>query len=234
MPRDFLAALALALATSLPATTRAQAPDPDGAPPPPPAFQPVLYRPWVPGEPLPEPSGAAEAPRASLVPGPEYARLPYQFDVGVATLPFECLASEHACGSTAQFASLGWRGFPHFAWTLALERTDLRAGDRYYVALGARVFAYEKGALDPFLELNLGGEVATEAAGVALAGEVVFGLGVHLLDHLMLSPVVKLRHSEHGVGVCRSSLEACDPWTHERTYWIALGLAVGGTWGPPE
>ena len=234
MPRDFLAALVLALATSLPATTRAQAPDPDSAPPPAPAFQPVLYRPWVPGEPLPEPPSTAEAPRTTLVPGPDYARRPYLLAVGVATLPFECLASEHACGSSAQFASLGWRGFPHFAWTLALERTDLRAGDRYYVALGARVFAYERGALDPFLELNLGGETATEAAGVALAGEVVFGLGVHLLEHLLLSPVLKFRHSEHRIGVCRSTLEACDPWSNERTYWIALGLTIWGAWGPPE
>src|SRR6187402_628021 len=151
MLRYFLAALVLGLATSLAASTRAEAPDRDPAPPPPPAFQPVLYRPWVPGEPLPEPPSAAEAPRAKLVPGPEYSRRPYQLSVGIATLPFECLASKHACGSSAQFASLGWRGFPHFAWTLALERTDLRAGDRYYVALGARVFAYERGTLDPFL-----------------------------------------------------------------------------------
>ena len=234
MPRVFLAVLVLALAASAPATTRAQAPDPEAAPPPAPAFQPVLYRPWVPGEPLPEPPQASEAPPAKLAPGPEYARRPYHVAVGFATLPFECLASEHACGSGAQFASLGWRGFPHFAWTLALERTDLRAGDRYYAALGARAFAYERGALDPFLELNLGGEVATEAAGVAFAGEVVFGLGVHLLDHLLVTPVLKFHHSEHRIGVCRSTLEACDPWTNERTYWIALGLTVGGTWGPPE
>lgn len=234
MPRVFLAALVLTLAISLPATSRAQAPDPEPTPPPPPAFQPVLYRPWVPGEALPEPPSPAEAPRASLVPGPEHARRPYSFGVGFATLPFECLASEHACGSGAQFASLAWRIVPHFAWTVALERTDLRAGDRYYAALGARVFAYEQGALDPFLELNLGGEVATEAAGVAFAGEVVFGVGVHLLEHLLVSPLLKFRHSEHHIGVCRSTLEACDPWSNERTYWIAVGLTIGAAWGPPE
>src|SRR5262245_14689144 len=115
MPRYFPAALGFWLAASVAATTRAEAPDPDAdadaAPPPPPAFQPVLYRPWVPGEPLPEPPSSAEAPPAKLVPGPEYARRPYHLGVGFATLPFECLASEHACGSGAQFASLGWRVF---------------------------------------------------------------------------------------------------------------------------
>lgn len=223
----------LALALVLAATT-ARATDSEALEPPAPGFQPVLYRPWVAGETLPAPREAPDAPPARLVPGPEYARRPYQLAAGIATLPFECLASRRACGSSAQFLSLSWRTAPHFAWALAGDRTHVTAGDRYYLALGARVFAYERGVLDPFLELNLGGEVSTEAEGVALAGQVVFGLGLFLAEHLALTPTLAFRHSEHRVGVCRSTLTACDPWSQERTYWFALGLSVSAVWGPPH
>ncbi len=216
------------------AASMAGAAEPQAAEPPRPSFEPVLYRPWVAGESLPTPPESADAAPARLVPGPEYARRPYQVSAGIALLPFECLASRRACGSTAQSVSFGWRTTPHFAWALAADRTQLTAGNRYYLALGARVFAYERGPLDPFLELNLGGEVATEAEGVALAGEIVFGLGLTLVEHLMLAPTLAFRHSEHRLGVCRSALATCDPWSHDRTYWIALGLGVGAVWGPPH
>lgn len=224
-------ALLLVLAT-ITATSRATSAD---APPPPaPAFRPVLYRPWVPGESVPGPRETLHEPPAQLVPGPEYARRPYLAGVSIAMLPFECLASRQACGPSAQSASLAWRSYPHFAWTLAGERTDLASGDRHYFALGARVFAHERGVLDPFLELNLGGEVSAKAGGIALAGEVVFGLGVYLIEHFMLAPTLEFRHSEHRVGVCRSSLAACDPWLRERTYSVALGLGVSAVWGPAK
>lgn len=229
MRRASLLALALVLAT-----ITARAADPEAPAPPVPAFQPVLYRPWAPGESVPAASEAPEAPPAQLVPGPEYARRPYQVSAGFATLPLECLASRHSCGSNAQFASLAWRSTPHFAWVLAGERTQLTAGDRYYLGLGARVFAYERGTVDPFLELSVGGEVSTEAEGIALASEVVFGVGVYLVEHLALAPTLEFRHSEHRVGVCRSTLAACDPWSRDRTYWVALGLSVSAVWGPPE
>jgi len=233
MPRGSLLVLASVLTTTMARTTETDTPTPTPTAPDP-GFQPVLYRPWVAGESLPAPPEAAEAPPARLVPGPEYARRPYQFAAGVAALPFECLASRHACGSSAQFLRLGWRTTPHFAWVLAGERTDLTVGDRYYVAAGARVFAYERGVIDPFLELTVGGEASTEAEGVALAGEVVFGVGITLVEHLVLAPTLAFRHSEHRVGVCRSTLAACDPWAHDRTYWIALGLSVGTVWGSPH
>lgn len=229
MPRGSLLVLASVLMTSM-----ARATETDTPTPPEPDFQPVLYLPWAAGESLPASAEAADAPPARLVPGPEYARRPYQVAAGVAALPFECLASRRACGSSAQFLRVGWRTTPHFAWALAGERTHLTTGDRYYVAAGARVFAYERGALDPFLELTVGGEASTEAEGVALAGEVVFGLGITLVEHLVLAPTLAFRHSEHRVGVCRSTLAACDPWSHDRTYWIALGLSVGAVWGSPH
>ena len=61
-----------------------------------------------------------------------------------------------------------WRSFPHFAWTLASERTALVSGDSYYLGAGARVFAYERGAIDPFLELNLGGEARWQSGSADL------------------------------------------------------------------
>lgn len=233
MARGFLFALVVVLASVL-ATSALRATESQAPEPPVPGFRPVLYRPWVAGESVPAPREAAPAPPARLVPGPEYARRPYQVAAGVAALPFECLASRRACGSSTQFVSLAWRTTPHFAWALAGDRAQLIAGNRYYVALGARVFAYERGALDPFLELSLGGEVSTEAEGVALAGQVAFGLGIHLAEHLALAPTLAFRHSEHQVGVCRATLAACHPWSQDRTYWIALGLSIGAVWGPPH
>lgn len=226
MLRSSLVALASLLATSL-----ARATDTEVAPASP-DFRPVLYRPWLPGESVPAPYEAPEVPAAELVPGPDFARRPYQASAGVAALPLECLASRRACGSNAEFVSLAWRATPHFAWVLAAERTQLVVGDRYYLALGARVFAYERGAVDPYLELTLGGEAATEAEGIALAGEVVFGVGITLVEQLTLTPTLELRHSEHRLGVCRSALAACDPWSRERTYWVAFGLSIAAAWGP--
>lgn len=231
MPQSSFFALVL---MSMLATTGARATESEVPTPPAPDFQPVLYQPWRPGEPLPPAREPAETPPARLVPGPDYARRPYHAAAGVAALPFECLASRRACGSSAQFVRLAWRTTPHFAWALAGERTGLTTGDRYYLALGAKVFAYEHGVLDPFLELTLGGEASTETEGVALAEEVVFGVGVLVVEHLVLAPTLAFRHSEHRIGVCRSTLAACDPWSHDRTYWIALGLSVGGVWGSPH
>lgn len=234
MLRNFVGPFALAFAWLVSSRAAAQASHSQASAPPPPAFQPVLYRAWQPGEPLPPTPRTPDAPTVNLIPGPEYRRRPHQVDFGLATLPFECLADRHACGSSLQFASLAWRGFPHFAWALAGARTDLRAGDRFYLGAGARVYAYERGVLDPFLELTLGGEVSTEAEGVALAGEVRFGLGIHLVEHLQLAPTLAFRHSEHRVGVCRSALAVCEPWSHQRTYWVALGLSVAAVWGRPQ
>lgn len=221
-----LSALALAATT---------APAPPAAPPlQAPAFQPVPYRPWSPGDPLPDPTPPPDVPPARLVPGPEHARRPFEVGVGFATLPFECLADPHACGSSSALVGFQWRSFPHFAWTLAGERTALVSGQSYYLGAGARVFAYERGAVDPFLELNLGGELTSEAQGVAFAGNVVFGVAIYLFDHLQLAPILEFRHSERGWGVCRSTLYACDRWSEDHTHWAALGLSVAAMWGPPE
>jgi len=229
--------LFLPLAAALAATTAAAAdpPAPPAAPHgEPPAFQPISYRPFSPGDSLPDPTPPPDMPPARLVPEPEHARRPFQAGFGFATLPFECLSGPRACGSSSALVGIQWRSFPHYAWTLAGERTALVSGDSYYLGAGARVFAYERGTIDPFLELNLGGEVTTEAQGVAFAGNVVFGLALYLFDHLQLAPLLEFRHSERGWGACHSSAYACNHWSQGHTNWVALGLSVEAMWGPPE
>lgn len=225
------------LALILAATTAiaADPPAPSAAPPSEPsAFQPIAYRPFSPGDPLPDPTPPPDVPPALLVPGPEYARRPFQAGFGFATLPFECLANHRACGSSSALVGFQWRSVPHFAWTFAGERTALVSGDTYYLGAGARVYAYERGGFDPFLELNLGGEVTTRVEGVAFAGNVVFGLALYLFDQLQLAPLLEFRHSERAWGVCHSTLYACDRWSEGHTNWIAFGLSISAMWGPPE
>lgn len=167
-----------------------------------------------------------------MLPAPEHPRRLFELGVGAATFPFECAAASAACTGHALFADLRWRGSPHFAWVARAKRTRLPDRYRHYLALGARVFALDSGRLDPYLELNLGGEYDSAVRGFALASEVVFGLNIIAFDRLSLGPFVEFDYSERRAGVCRAHSHACRSWSRASERQVAAGLTVQLAFGP--
>lgn len=201
-----------------------------------PSFTPTPYQPWHPGEALPRsaPAQSTDSRQQPVLPSPELPRRPLELGLGAATFPFECAAASSACSGHAVFAHLHWRSFPHFAWVTRAKHTRLPGIDRHYLGLGARVFAFDSGRLDPYLELNLGGAYESNARGLALASEIVFGLNIVAFDHVSLGPFVELDYSERRAGVCRAHSYECGRWSRAPARQVAAGFSVEVAFGPPH
>ena len=193
------------------------------------------YRPWQSGKPLPDPRLPPEPAWGPLLPGPSYDRRPFAASLGVAALPLECLAPEGACGSHSAELALSWRAVPHYAWALSLERTEVGDSRVWFGSLGALVYAFNDGALDPYLGLDLGLESSGRSSGVRLAGTISFGMHVYLLEHLRLGPLLKLRHSERRWSTCGGAAQSCDEaWSATGERWLMLGWALSVPLGAPH
>lgn len=191
------------------------------------------YHPWKPDEPLPLASLPPEDTNMPAREGPTRARRPLQLGAGVGVLPLECVPDDVPCTSHSGFIGLAWRLFPHFAWTLGAERSRIAEQAIHYMSVGARVFALDAGNWDPYLELNLGGEHWGSVPGINLAGEVGFGVAVHVSEKLRVASALKLRHGVHQLSTCAAYRHACH-WSAVGERWLAAGLQFEVVFGPPH
>ncbi len=207
----------------LPATALAQPPNED-------RFLP--YQAWHEGDALLSPRQEPNDTPGPLLPGKSYDRRPFQLYLGGAMLPIACFRAQAWCGGSSVFAGFAHRLVPHFAWTFGAEYTRARPDDVVYAFAGARVFALESGRVDPYAELNLGAEHWSRPGRINLAGEIAFGVAIHVFEHLELGPVVKFRQGETRLGVCR--WDACNTRSAIGERWLAAGLSLLVPLGAPH
>ncbi len=147
----------------------------------------------------------------------EHPRRPLELVIKGGTLIPICRAeseSNERCGGLQPFAHGGllalWRVHPHFAWGGGLDRAsfryappqrfDWRAGT-WFAGLAGRVHGRNEGALDPYLQLDLGwgvvrwsfvdpagNEIEETATGPTI--RIGAGLDYFLLPHVRLGPAV--------------------------------------------
>lgn len=194
----------------------------------------LSYRPWQHGESLPNSRLPAEDATQPLLPGPAHARRRFELGAGLGGFPGHCLADRPGCAGHSAFARFGWRWVPRFSWSVQFERTSIAQHGIVALLVGARIFTFDTGRVDPYLELGLGIEHWDRIAGINLAGELGAGLNVYVLEYLKLGPVLKLRHGEHWVGTCNRRYRDCHAWSAVGERWLTAGLSMELPLGAPH
>jgi hypothetical protein len=165
-------------ASAEPAPLVSPSPAPPRAEAPPPQPTPAPYRPWTGSQPYapPPPGPALPPPPLPAPPPPEYARRPIELipELGLS-LPV-CASgsvSDQNCDGVRTGGGVGiqvlWRFIPYFAWGGGFEIEGFRyqppsslglsgtSSAAVFLGLLGRAYFLDEGALDPYLQMGLGG-----------------------------------------------------------------------------
>jgi len=189
-------------------------------------FPRLPYAPYQSGDSLPSPHlppQDTEQPELSLE---SATRQPFYVEGQAAWLPLECAQTPQNCYDHSLGLTLGWRLSPHFAWNLSFERSDIGEQHVPYAALGARVFAWDSGWLDPYLGLSLGAEHHDTQPHLNLATMLEFGLGLGVTSDITLAPTLRLRQGPVRDADCGGAGRRSCGWSAMGERWLYLGLAL--------